>query len=75
MALLIDGKLTSTAGDIRNVKLNVSTRVLPSGEDELPYETVLVSTGVPDGDYVLEYHCFAFHQDSVRVEFGQLVVR
>jgi hypothetical protein len=71
----VQGKLTSTAGDIRRVELNVSTRELPSGEDEAVIKTVLVSTDIPDGDYILEYHCFGFHHDKVRVKFGRLVAQ
>ncbi len=33
----------------------------PSGEDEFPYKADSVSTGVPDGNYMLGYHCFGFH--------------
>ncbi len=54
----VEGKLTSTARDIRTVQLNVSTRELPSGEDEAVISTVLVSDDIPDGDYILEFHCF-----------------
>jgi len=50
----VRGKLTSTAGDIRTVELNVSTRELPSGEDEGVIRTVLVATDIPEGDYILE---------------------
>ncbi len=71
----VEGKLTSTGGDIQIVMLNVSTRVLPGGGDEFPYETRLATTGIPDGDYVLEYHCLGFHRDLVRVKFGMLVAR
>jgi hypothetical protein len=71
----VEGKLTSTAGDIRTVQLNVFTRELPSGEDEAVVNTVLISDDIPDGDYVLEYDCFGFHHDKVRVKFGRLVGR
>jgi hypothetical protein len=70
----VEGKLTSTAGDIRTVQLNVTTRQLPSGEDEAVVRTVLVSD-VVDGDFILEYHCFGSHHDKAGVKFGRLVTR
>jgi hypothetical protein len=70
----VEGKLTSTAGDIRTVQLNVTTRELPSGEAEAVVNTVLVDD-IPDGDYILEYHCFGFPHDKVRVKFGRLFGR
>jgi hypothetical protein len=71
----VEGKLTRASGNIRNVELNVITRELSGGEDEIVYQAVLVSADVPDGDYILEYFCFGSHRDPVRVKYGRLVAR
>jgi hypothetical protein len=66
----IEGKLTSTAGDIRTVTLEVTTRQLPGSGDEARVMTRLLSENVPDGDYVIEYSCLGFERSKVRVKDG-----
>jgi hypothetical protein len=37
---LLEAKLTNNAGDIRKIQIKVLTRLLPSGDDAVPYERV-----------------------------------
>jgi hypothetical protein len=75
---IVDGKLTRTDGSIINVRLRLTTQSKMEGSrviDKMVSETALMSSAVPDGDYVLEYFYLKAYRDPVRIRFGQLLSR
>jgi len=72
----VDGKLSMRDGSAWNVELDLSTVELPGQhgvEDEAIARVALVTRGIPNGEYLLDYFCFAHHTERVRVQDGKLL--
>jgi hypothetical protein len=75
----VEGKLSSIAGEIFAVSLRLTTKSL-FGEsgfavDEVVSEVALITSRVPDGEYVLEYFYSRPVREHVRVKYGVLLSR
>ena len=72
----VDGRLSKRDGSAWNVELEVSTvelRGQQGVEDETVSRVALVTRGIPNGAFVLNYFCFKQRIENVRVENGMLL--
>jgi hypothetical protein len=73
---IVAGKLSSIAGDVHHVELRLAVRQLSGAtgvEDHAVLQHELVSEGIPDGLYVLEYSYVSPFRGHVQVKDGNLL--
>jgi hypothetical protein len=73
---IVAGKLSSIAGDVHHVELRLAVRQVSGAtgaEDQAVHQHELVTEGIPDGLYVLEYSYMNPFRGQVQVKDGNLL--
>ncbi len=70
-----EGTLSTRSGDVYPVSLNLTVAELhgETGTEDETVSRVELASGVPDGEYMLDYFYRKPFRSAVRVRFGALV--
>jgi len=69
----IKGTLIDDAGNALPVNLRLVVKTFADSDERSVSDCKLISNGIPDGIYTLEYTYFQHHSSQIRIQSGALV--